>query len=112
MDHRDMRAETGGMMTGMGSLYKEECLTRLTPVRVALRVPKRHGLFSVFPKNLEITKRTQLKNAHVFRREIVMQKIELGSFCKKSLKMEKKTPKYRSGRVILTAYEAKTNPIG
>ena len=47
----------------------EECLTTLTPVRVALRVPRRHGLFSVFPKNLEITKRTQLKNAEMFWNE-------------------------------------------
>ena len=61
MDHRDMRAETGGMMAGT-ALYKK----------------------SVF------TKRTQLKNVEVLWNEWVRRKNELGSFCKKREKRGKK----------------------
>jgi hypothetical protein len=41
-----------------------------------------------------------------------MKKASWVRYAKKSLKMGGKAPKYRSGRVVLTAYEAETNPIG
>jgi hypothetical protein len=53
------------------------------------------------------TKRTQLKNAHVFRHETVMKRQSWVRYAKKDLKMGGKAPKYRSGRVVLCTNEAK-----
>jgi uncharacterized protein YijF (DUF1287 family) len=75
--HEDMRGEASEMMAG-----------------TAFSIEK-----SIY------TKRTQLKNAHVFLHETVMKKQSWVRYAKKSLKMGEKVPKYRSGRVVLWTNE-------
>jgi len=80
----------------------ETCAGRRAKGRLAWELSIRNTVF---------TKRTQLKNADVFRHETVMQKQSWVRYAKKNLKMGGKTPKYLSGRVVLRTNEPKMNPI-
>ena len=74
------------------------------PTRLPAPYLKRrwHGTFQ---KRGVFTKRTQLKNAHVFRYETVMKKQSWVRYAKKALKIGEKAPEYRSGRVVLRMNE-------
>ena len=114
---------------GCTGLSKKRCLTTLAPARVALRVPKQHGLFSVLPSHLEIAKRThpggglardfpkrgvfakrtQLKNVHLHGHEKVRKTVSWVRFAKRGKKTGFKRRKWgETGMVwrIIRAYRS------
>ena|ERR1017187_6734500 len=75
-------------------------LTSFTPARVALRVPKWRGLFSVSPKNLDFEERTQTFFADVIGCEGVGEKVSWVRYAKNGGKKRGFGAEKRAGRAV------------